>query len=164
VATQTFGNADAILKDLYVGPIVEQMNQKTYLLDKIERDSEKWITRVAARRSPPRLATVAVGRSPAGGTLPTAGRQGYADAIVPIRYHGYGIEIEHALVTAATGNNNGAFLNALDAETKGVATDMKKDINRQAFGDGTGLLGTCASCSGDVHDGVQAGRAVHPGR
>ena len=40
MATQTLALADAILKDLYVGPIVEQLNNKTYLLDQIERDTD----------------------------------------------------------------------------------------------------------------------------
>ena len=41
MAGQTLTAADAILKELYVSPIVEQLNQKKYLLEQIERDSEK---------------------------------------------------------------------------------------------------------------------------
>ena len=40
MATQTLAAFDAALKDLYVGPIVEQLNQKTYLIDQIERDAD----------------------------------------------------------------------------------------------------------------------------
>ena len=39
MATQTLAAADAILKDLYVGPVVEQINNKTYLIDQIEGTS-----------------------------------------------------------------------------------------------------------------------------
>jgi hypothetical protein len=40
MATQTLATADAILKDLYRGPIIEQLNYKTYMLDMIERDGD----------------------------------------------------------------------------------------------------------------------------
>jgi hypothetical protein len=40
MATATLATADAILKDLYRGPIIDQLNYKTYMLDMIERDAE----------------------------------------------------------------------------------------------------------------------------
>jgi hypothetical protein len=53
VAVGTLATADAILKDVYRGPIIEQLNYKTYMLDKIERDSDsiegngrRWVTPV----------------------------------------------------------------------------------------------------------------------
>jgi len=147
MATQTLATADAILKDLYVGPIVEQLNNKTYMLDQIERDSDS-IDHTGRRAVIPVHTNRNRGRGSRGSnsTLPTAGKQSWQDAIANIRYHYYAIEVDDPAI-AATRNNEGAFINVLDAETKGVAQDMRKDINRQVFGTGDGVLSTLRASS-----------------
>lgn len=140
MATQTLATADAILKDMYVGPIVEQINNKTYMLDQIERDSES-IDLTGRRAVIPVHTNRNRGRGSRGdgGTLPNAGKQSWQDAIVKIRYHYSAIEVTDAAIKGSQ-TNEGAFVNILDAESKGVASDLRKDINRQVFGVGTGLL------------------------
>ena len=140
MATQTITTADAILKDLYVGPIVEQLNYKSYLLDKVERDTDH-IDHTGRRAVVPVHTGRNAGRGSRadGGTLPTAGKQTWLDAIVSIRYHYASIEVTDGAIEASN-SNEGAFVNVLDAETKGVARDLRKDINRQVFGTGDGLL------------------------
>ena len=145
MAIQTLTLADAILKDLYVGPIVEQLNYKTYMLDQIERDSDH-IDHTGRRAVVPvhknrNRGRVSIGD---GGTLPTAGRQDWLDAYVAIRYHAYGISLTDQSIEA-TKRNEGAFINLLDAETQGVAKDMRKDLNRQVFGTGDGVLAYAVS-------------------
>lgn len=142
---QTLTTGDEILKDLYVGPIVESLNYKTYMLDRIERDSEsvdhtgrRAIKPVHTRRNRGR------GSRGDGGSLPGAGRQGWEDAIILLRRHYYAIEITDAAVEA-TKSKEGAFVNLLEAESKGVSRDMRKDIQRQVFGDGTGLLASVSA-------------------
>jgi len=144
MATQTKSTADAILKDLYVGPVVEQLNKKTFMLDMIERDSDH-IDHTGRRAVIPLHTGRNRGRGSRGdgGTLPTAGVQTWQDAIVPIKYHYQSIEVSDAAIEAST-SNEGAFLNILNAETKGCAEDMKKDLQRQIYGTGDGLLGTVA--------------------
>lgn len=145
MATQTLSTADAILKDLYVGPIVEQLNFKTYVLDQIERDTDH-IDHTGRRAIVPVHSGRNRGRGSRadGGALPAAGKQSWADAIINIRYHYSGIEVTDGAIEASQ-SNQGAFVNILDAESKGVSQDMRKDINRQVFGVGTGLLGTVAA-------------------
>jgi len=145
MATQTLANADAILKDLYVGPIVEQLNNKTYMLDQIERDSEhidlygrRAIIPVHTNRNRGR------GSRADGGTLPAAGRQSYQDAIVKIKGHFSGIEVTDQSIQASQ-SNEGAFINILDSESRKCGEDLRKDINRQVFGEGTGILAGVAS-------------------
>lgn len=147
MATQTLTTADAILKDLYVGPIVEQLNQKTYMLDRVQRDVDS-LDHTGRRAIIPVHSGRNRGRGSRGdgGTLPSAGYQSWQDAIVSIKYHLYGIQLTDMAIEA-TKSNEGAFVSLLEAETKGVAQDMKKDINRQVYGTGDGLLATCASCS-----------------
>jgi hypothetical protein len=140
MATQTLAAFDAALKDLYVGPIVEELNQKTYALDQIERDADS-IDMTGRRAVIPLHKNRNRGRKSIadGGTLPTAGAQVYLDAIVPLRYHYYGIELTDQVIEASK-SNEGAFISAIEAETKGVAVDMRKDMNRQVFGLGNGVL------------------------
>lgn len=145
MATQTLANADAILKDLYVGPIVEQLNNKTYMLDQIERDTEhidlygrRAIIPVHTNRNRGR------GSRADGGTLPAAGRQSYQDAIVKIKGHFSGIEVTDQSIQASQ-SNEGAFINILDSESQKCGEDLRKDINRQVFGEGTGVLATVTS-------------------
>lgn len=138
--TQTLAAADAILKDLFVGPIVEQLNYKTYMIDQIERDSDH-IDHTGRRAIVP----VHTGRNRGRGSrgdnaeLPVAGQQSWQDAIIPIRYHYQGMELTDPSIEASK-SNEGAFINLLKAETKGVAKDLRKDINRQVYGIGTGEL------------------------
>src|SRR6516225_8917308 len=140
---QTLANADAIMKDDYLGPIIEELNQRTYLIDQLERDTDH-VDHTGRRAIIPVHKNRNRGRGSTGdaGTLPTAGAQQYLDAIVAIRYHYYAIDVSDASIEAST-STDGAFISTLEAETKGVAQDMRKDINRQAFGTGTGLLGNC---------------------
>lgn len=147
---QNISNADAILKDLYVGPIIEELNQKTYCIDQIEKTSDH-IEHTGRRAIVPVHKSRNRGRASIadGGTLPTAGQQGWVDAIVPIRYHALAIEMTDMSIVASN-SNEGAFISVLEAETKGAAVDMRKDMNRQVFGTGDGLLGTCGTTSGST--------------
>jgi hypothetical protein len=140
MAGQTLAAADAILKDLYVGPLVEQLNQKTYLLDQIERDADH-IDHTGRRAIVPVHKNRNRGRRSItdGGALAKAGSQQALDAVIPMRYHSQGIELTDQSIEA-TKKDEGAFISALTWETKGAATDMKKDMNRQAFGLGNGVL------------------------
>jgi hypothetical protein len=147
---QNMANADAILKDDYIGPIIEELNQKTYLLDQIERDSDhvdhtgrRAVVPVHKNRNRGRGSTADAG------TLPGAGQQQWMDAIIAIRYNYYAIEVSDGSIEASA-SNDGAFISVLEAETKGVAVDMRKDLNRQAFGTGNGLLGNCGVTAGST--------------
>jgi hypothetical protein len=159
MAVQTLSTADAILKDLYVGPVIEQLNYKTYMLDQIERDSDH-VDFTGRRAIVPVHASRNRGRASItdGGNLPVPGKQGWLDAIVGIKYHAYGMSISDQAVRQADGANDGAFVNLLDEETKGLAKDMRKDMNRQIFGSQNGLLASVASGTSStvvVTDSVQ---------
>lgn len=140
MATYTLAAADALLKDLYVGPIVEQLNYKTYMIDQIERDSDH-IDHTGRRAIIPVHANRNRGRGSRGdnANLPIAGYNVDLDAIVPIRYHYYAMEVSDPAAQGST-RNEGAFANLLERESKMIAKDMRKDMNRQVYGDGTGNL------------------------
>jgi hypothetical protein len=143
LATQNLTTADAILKDLYVGPVVEQLNYKSYMIDQIERQSEFTVDHYGRKAIVPVHKSRNRGRGSRGdgGVLPSAGKQSWEDAMIPITRHYQGIELTDAAIKA-TQSNSGAFVELLDAEVKGATKDMKKDVNRQVFGTGDGLLAT----------------------
>jgi hypothetical protein len=145
VATETLATADAIMQDLYRGPVTELVNYKTYMLDMIERDSDH--IDMTGRRSihPLHIAMNQSGTSITdGGTLPVAGQEVEVDAIVAIRYHAEGLELTDQLIKQAKGNP-GAFINILDDRTKRMGKALRKKMNVQVFGDGTGVLATLTS-------------------
>jgi hypothetical protein len=142
----TLATADAILKDLYRGPIIEQINYKTYMLDKIERDSDN----VDMRGRRVIMPVESYGNeSPTsftdGGTLANPQFAGEQDLIAAIRYHDGAVEMTDQLIQTAVGDNAGSFVNELDRQTDALGKSMRKNINRQVFGDGTGLIATLTS-------------------
>lgn len=162
--TQTLAAADAVLKDVYEGPVVEQLNYKMYMLDQIERETKFQMT-ARGRRA---ILTAHYGRNRGrggrgdGGTLPNAGEQKYEDLQVPINYFYQGIEITDAAVEASK-SDDGAFVDLLDAEVKGATQDMRKDVNRQIWGPGNGKLASIRSSSATTTQNVDSLQYVHVG-
>lgn len=142
MATQTLTNFDAILKNVYRGPIVEQLNQESYAIDQFERVAANDMGSFSGRQV---IFPVHTGRNRGrasitdGGTLPTAGTQSYADGYVTIRYFTQGIELTDQVIKQSE-SNEGAFVRAMTAEVEGATTDLRKDINRQVYGTGDAVL------------------------
>jgi hypothetical protein len=131
--------ATPILKEVYLPALQELLNNATPLLSAIEKDItpvEGGNFVIAIHRT--RNNAAAIGRAE-GGTLPTAGTQGYARAIVPVKQLYSRINVSGKAI-ASTRSNKGAFLKALESEMQYVMTDTKRGLNRQLNGDGTGAL------------------------
>jgi hypothetical protein len=163
---QTTANADAVLKNYYLGPIREQLNQKAVLMFNsdgpdgseksgetdsggdgsnatwrgISRESEgveyagrQWIIPAHTARNE------GVGAIAEGGTIPVAGQQGWTDLQDTLRHNLGAIELTRYAIRLSN-RNEGAFLKLLEGETKGLVNDLRKDVNRQGYGNGTGAL------------------------
>jgi len=74
-----------------------------------------------------------------GGTLPTAEYQKTKQATLPMKYN-YGRVYFTGPTIAATRSNAGAYAQVVDRELTGIVDDMKKEINRQLWGCGYGIL------------------------
>jgi hypothetical protein len=131
--------AGNVLKTRYLGPIREQLNNKTILMNKINRKDQmisgKNFT-IPLHTS--RNASAGVGRAD-GGTLPTAGQQGYETAVVPNAYLYGRIEITGPTIRAAR-DNAGAFVEAIKSEVNGLTRDFSRAFNRQLHSNGTDAL------------------------
>lgn len=131
--------ASSILKTRYIGQIREQLNNATVLMSKIGRKDQM----ISGKNFTVPLHTT---RNSSAGTaladgddLPTAGQQGYTTTEVPNKYLYGRIQVTGPTI-AATRDNAGAFVEALNSEVDGLMRDFKRDFNRQLNGDGTGAL------------------------
>ena len=162
---QTTTQADAILQNYYLPVVREMVNQKAILLfgyspeqlsagagtmnaangetmsyrgisrdaDQVEFAGRQWVIALHTSRNESGTARAE------GGTLPAAGQQGWADILDSIKklykqiqITGFAIELSERSI--------GAYLRLLEAETVGAVNDLRKDMNRQAYGDQTGAL------------------------
>lgn len=156
---QNTANADAVLKNYYLGPIREQLNQKAVLMfaadddgepdssagqtvgfrgiaresERIEFAGRQWVMPIHLSRNE------GLGAIAEGGTLPTAGQQGWADIQDNLAHNIGVIELTRYAIRLSN-RNPGAFLKLLEGETKGLVKDLRKDVNRQAWGSQTGAL------------------------
>lgn len=160
---QTTANADAILKNYYLAPVREQLNQKAVLMfnsdtigegdgkapgsdgtnmgwrglaresESLEYAGRQWVIPAHTSRNE------GVGARAEGGTIPIAGQQGWTDLQDTLRHNLGAIELTRFAIRLSN-RNEGAFLRLLKAEMSGLVKDLRKDVNRQAYGNQTGTL------------------------
>ena len=128
----------SLLKDTYMGPVAEQLNNEVLLLQRLEsRDQEIFGNQV--------VTPIHVGRSGGIGArgeskqLPSPGNQRYNKAVYDLKYL-YGRVRVTGPSMAKTRSEVGAFLQALKSELDGIRADLRKDVARQIYGDGTGII------------------------
>jgi hypothetical protein len=143
---QTLASFDAVLKDDYQGPIREEINQKTNMLDLFTKDDIAKYEFVGRQVIIPLHSQRNMGVKSAaeGAPLPAAGNQAYVDLKVPLKYTYGHIQIS-AQVIKASRNDAGAFARALESEQKGLVNDISRARNRQLNYFGQGTLATIAS-------------------
>jgi hypothetical protein len=139
-ALSTTGGVDAILKEYYLGPVQEQLNNDVLLVQRLESRSEDLVGRVAiVPLHTSRSGGIgAVGES---ASLPIAGNQGFAKAQYDLKYL-YGRVQVTGPAMAKTKSDVGAFLQVLKAELDGIRNDLGKDLARQVYGYGDGVIAT----------------------
>ena len=145
MASASTTTLDAALKEYYLPPAREQLNNENMMLAQIERTSRH----VEGRRAVLSLhvqRNSGVGARAEGGALPTAGSQGYAEERVGLSYNYLRIRVSGQAMKA-TVNDSGSFVRALSSEMTQGVNDLRRDINRQIFTDGNAAIAQCASVS-----------------
>ena len=135
-ATKT--TADAALKEDYQPLVREQINQDIPLLTYVEKNTKD----TDGRRAVLSLHVTrnsGIGSRAEGGTLPTAGNQGYQEERVSLKYHYGRGQLTGPLMRAAD-SDKGSFERAMQAETRRIVDDLKRDINRQVWGTSDGVI------------------------
>ena len=134
-----------ILKEYYMGPVVEQLNKEVLLLSRLESRSEDL---VGKRAYVPLSAsrTTGIGARSENATLPGAGNMSYEKAVYDLKYL-YGKVSVTGPSMAKTKSEAGAFLQVLKSELDGLRVDLRKDLARQIYGAGTGTIATITAIS-----------------
>lgn len=165
MATQTLTTFDALLKNVYRGPIVELLNQETYLIDQVEKTNVNDMGAFTGRQLVFPVHTArnrGRGATTDGGALVTAGSQSYLDGIVTIKYFDQGIELSDMVIKQSE-KDEGAFVRALTSEMEGAAADLRKDISRMCYGTGDGLLATITGTPNGTSITVDSGQYIAVG-
>lgn len=134
----SISSAVAILKNWYAGPIVSQFNDEIPFYREMEKGKEKYsglqvIRPVKVRRNP------GIGATSDGGTLPKIGQQTTVQASIAAKFNYLRFGITGPMIKASQGDK-GAFVSAMEYEMSEGLTDLKNDVNRQLFWDGSSDL------------------------
>lgn len=131
------------LKEVYTGKIRRQLNDDITTLKRITRSDAnissnhegKYVTfPVHVRRNS------GIGSRLESEALPNPGAQGYAAAQLQLKSAYGAIELTGQAIDMADSDTK-AFAKSVDEEMERLRVDLKKDMNRQIYGDGTGAIG-----------------------
>lgn len=144
---QSMTTADAALKNFYLDPVREQINQKNVLLEyvskgKVDTEGRYAVLSLHTKRNSSVGARADGNYLPGtliNGTTTSIGQQSFAEERVTLKQLFGRIQVDERVLKAAK-SNRGAFINVMNVETEGLAEDMKKDLNRQLFGDASGQI------------------------
>lgn len=147
---------DKVLKDVYGPAIQEQLSLMNVFSDFVEEnETATWTGRQV--RYPIHIGrNQGVGAAPENQALPVAGKQQYAEVVIPAKYN-YGRVRLTAQVIKQSLTDRGAFERAMESEMTGLVRDLANDMERQRFSAGTGVL---ALVNGTITDTTTATFAV----
>lgn len=144
--------ASDILKKVYLPPVREVLNNATPLLKYIEKETQdipggtEFIIPLHTGRN-----DSAGDGAAENGTLATAGYQKFSKTTTSPKYLYSRLRVSGP-VMAATKNNKGAFLKALESEMKYLMQDTKRAFNRQLHSDGTDAIAVAAQARTDANN------------
>jgi hypothetical protein len=135
----TITTLDAILKEFYVGPIQDQLNQEVLALELFEKAKLDWsgkqviIPIHTARNS-------GVGARGEGDVLPTAGQQTFDRLVVTAKFVYGRFQITGPAISAAGKGGANSFASYVDAEMTRLVEDVR-DFENQACFSGNEVIG-----------------------
>lgn len=147
MATVTMTTVDNILKEIYEGPLRDQLQSDTVTLKRIEKSSEGVTHEVGGKYVTFPIRTKrnhGIGARGEMEALPIARKQSYETARVGLKYLYGSLELSGQTFELADKNFQ-AFASALDEEMKGLRQSLSKDVNRQTYGTNEGKLATATA-------------------
>lgn len=132
-----------LLKNWYAGPIVTQFNDELPLYRDMQKGKEKYnglqvVRPLKVRRNP------GIGATSDGGLLPTIGTQTTIQANVAAKFLYLRFGLTGPMIKASQGDK-GSFASMMSYEMEQGTLDVKNDVNRQLFWDGTSDLATLSA-------------------
>ena len=125
----TLSPFEAILKEFYLGPVIEEINNEVHVIEMFEKATVDWQGRVAIIPVHVQRNTSGVGFSAENTALPTAGAQGYSRLQVNAKFQYGRFQITGPAISAAKSGGTGAFIGYVDAEMKKLVNDVRNSAN-----------------------------------
>lgn len=136
---------DEVLKNFYLPAIQEYLNNDTILAQKIDIN-EKDVSGKLAYIENHYGRSTGIGARADGGALPDADYQKFKKSEVPMKYN-YGRVTFTGPTIKATRDERGAYAKVVETEIEGIVKDLMKDINRQLWGCGYGVIARLGGAS-----------------
>lgn len=150
MATQTLSNISGMLKNLYIGPIRDQLNNSTVLFNRLEKNEEDVHGADLTARIPLfHKRNQGIGWRSEGGTLPTADRRTHTQTTIAMAYLYGQIKISGQAIRGSK-NAATAFAKVITNEVRGMVEGLKIEVNRAMWGDGSGALSQVNQGTGSV--------------
>lgn len=138
MAGATLSTLTSILKEYYLPPVVDQINNEILVLSRWDVN-RKDLVGLQANVPLHTARSGGIGARAELGTLPVATNQAYSKAQYDLKYE-YGTIQVSGPSLQKTKNSTGAFLEAYKQELDGIKNDLMNDLARQFYGDGTGVI------------------------
>lgn len=151
-----------VLKEYYLPPVVEQLNNDVLLLQRLKA-TDKGIFGKSAYIPVHRSRNTGVGARGENVALAAAGNQGYDRLAYDLSYQYARIRVTGPSMIK-TSQEAGAFVEALRSEMDGVREDVKKDMARQLYGDGTGTIATVSAGTASATQTLTSSEALRKGQ
>lgn len=140
----TMQSITAITKERYQGSLRKQLDQETVALQRITKTNDGVTSEVGGKYV---TFPIHVSRNSGIGArgeierLPRPGQQGTRAVRIGLKYLYGGMQLSGQALALANSNPE-AFISALELETQGLKDDVAKDLNRQVYGNSTGVFAT----------------------
>lgn len=151
--------ASGVLKEFYLPTVRDQLTNKNEYLAQLEKNTED----VEGTEA---VIALHVGRNQGLGArkeledLPAPGNQAYVKARINLKYNYGQIQISGPVMRAMK-SDDGSWLRALESETRGVVSDLKRDVERQLLGTSDGVIaatGVTTASTTVVHSATKTQR------
>lgn len=136
-------SADKALKIVYEGMVSEQLNTETNPLYNAIKTTNKNIVGKEVHKLAPYGLNGGVSAGSEAGSLPQSAGNQYEKFITSTKNLYGSIAITDKSIEASK-NNAGAFVSLLESEMKGLLKAAKFNYSRMLYGNGSGILATCA--------------------
>jgi hypothetical protein len=156
--TATRSTFSAILKEFYVGPVIDAINREMLVVEHFEKATLDWNGKQAiipihtARNTGVFVADEA-------GSFELAGRQSYSRLVVEAKYQYGRFQITGPAIASAANGGKAAFVGWMDAEMTNLKDDVKNQANKFCVSGGQvkGFINQRASraeCGSDAPGGA----------
>lgn len=145
----TLATIEPYLKEVYTGKIRRQLNEEVTTLKRITRSGSGVTTETNGKYVTFPIHTTrnsGLGSRNEMDPLPIPGQQGYAAARLGLKSAYGGLQITGQAIDLADSDPK-AFARSIDEEIERLKVDVKKDMNRQVYGDGQGTIGTATAAN-----------------